>query len=102
MKIDLTVNKKATINSGNYSSISPSVSIAVKDVDVSQTKDIYEKLNLVTSALFLSELSIMSELQGDLKTLGLKKFFEELEVEDMKNDLDEALESLKTMDWKVL
>lgn len=102
MKTDLTVSKKATINSGNYSSISPSVSITAKDVDTSKMKEVYESMNVITSALFIQEMNTISELQEDIKRVGIREFFNQLEVNEMKKDLDEALEKLTNIDWSVI
>jgi len=96
MKTDITLSKKATINTGNYSSITPSVSITLKDVDASQIERAYQDMNIITAVLFLSEYKVMAELQDDSKKLGITKFFETLneEKEDMKTDFEEAVKNL--------
>jgi len=55
MKTDITLSKKATINTGNYSSITPSVSLTLKDVDITQIERAYEDLNVISAVFFLSE-----------------------------------------------
>lgn len=47
-KIDFTISRDATINTGNYSSIKPSVTITVKDVD---SKDVTSKYKEVTQSI---------------------------------------------------
>ncbi len=94
MKIDLEVKKQATINTGNYSSIQPSVNIRLKDVDVGKTEKVYENLNIISTALFIKELYILSEVQNELKNLGIKEFFEKLEMDEVKTDFKNAIKEL--------
>jgi len=96
MKTDITLSKKATINTGNYSSITPSVSLTLKDVDVTQIERAYHDLNTISAVFFLSEYRIMAELQEDSKKLGILKFFETLneEREEMKTDFEDAVKNL--------
>jgi len=94
--MDITVSKKATINTQNYSSITPSVSITFKDVNVSDAEQVYEDLNVISAVFFLSEYRVMAELQDDTKKLGITKFFETLdqEREAMKTDFESAIKRL--------
>jgi len=96
MKTDITLSKKATINTGNYSSITPSVSLTLKDVDISQIERAYQDLNTITAVFFLAEYRVMAELQEDTKKLGISKFFETLnkEREEMKIDFEDAIKNL--------
>lgn len=94
MKTDITVSKKATINTGNYSSITPSVSLTLKDVDVDIIEEVHENLNIITAALFMSEFEIMAELQEDVKNLGITEFFSQLGKNEMEADLKEAVKNL--------
>ena len=96
MKTDITLSKKATINTGNYSSITPSVSLTLKDVDITQLERAYEDLNVISAVFFLSEYRVMAELQDDSKKLGITKFFETLDIErrQMKLDFETAVKNL--------
>lgn len=96
MKTDITLSKKATINTGNYSSITPSVSLTLKDVDITQIERAYEDLNVISAVFFLSEYRIMADLQDDSKKLGIAKFFETLDIEkqQMKVDFEDAVKNL--------
>lgn len=101
MKIDVSVNKKATINTGNYSSISPSISITIKDIDTSKLEDLQEDINSVTSALFLNEMYLLSEIQNSVKIAGIRQFFEDLDIGEMKKDFAESLKKLSSIDWAI-
>ena len=94
--MDITVSKKATINTQNYSSITPSVSLTFKDVSPNDIEATYQDLNVISAVFFLSEYRIMAELQDDTKKLGIVKFFETLdeEREEMKSDFEEAVKRL--------
>jgi hypothetical protein len=94
MKTDITVSKKATINTGNYSSITPSISMTLKDVDIHKVDKIYEHLHIITSALFIYEFRAMSDIQDEVKKLGIKKFFDELKSDEMKEDLKLSIKEL--------
>jgi len=94
--MDITVSKKATINTQNYSSITPSVSITFKDVNVSDAEEVYQDLNVISAVFFLSEYRMMAEMQEDTKILGVTKFFETLdeEREAMKTDFEASIKRL--------
>ena len=94
MKCDVSVRKEATINTGNYSTIKPSVEIKLKDVDVGNIDKVYTNLGIITAALFLDEMSSLSELQEEVKSLGLRRFFESIDKEEVKTDLNNAIKEL--------
>lgn len=94
--MDITISKKATFNTGNYSSITPSVSVTLKDVNLDDTEQTYQDLNIISAVFFLSEYRVMAEFQDESKKLGVRKFFELLdeEKETMKSDFEEAVKRL--------
>lgn len=94
MKTDITISKKATINTGNYSSITPAVSLTLNGIEIEEVYEVYEDMNMLTAAMFIKEFEMMAELQDDVKTVGIKQFFEQLEIDDMENDLRGAIRRL--------
>ena len=94
MKTDMTISKKATINTGNYSSITPSISLTLNGIEIEEVYEIYEDMNLLTAAMFIKEFETMAELQNDVKTIGIREFFEQLGHDDMENDLRGAIRRL--------
>ena len=94
MKIDINVKKEATINTGNYSSIKPSVSITLKDIDVNNSEKVYKNLNILTAAFFFNELSVLTEIQNNIKTDGLRKLLSSLEIEEVEKDMKQAIKEL--------
>jgi len=96
-KCDVTVSKKMTINTGNYSSIQPSVSITMKDVYVENIDETYKDIDLITSVLLIEEIESLTETQDDLQKMGIKDFLGKIDVDAMKADLKEAIEKLSGM-----
>lgn len=76
-KCDVSVMKKFTINTGNYSSIQPSVSISVKDVDIDKIQKVNDELETLVSGLLLVHIREDSDLMKDFKRMGVEEFFKE-------------------------
>ena len=93
-KCDVTITKKMTINTGNYSSIQPSVSITLKDVYVEDIEKTYKNIEVITSALFFEEISSLSDLQNDFKTYGFNEIISKTNVVEMKKDLKESIKEI--------
>ena len=90
----MTVAKKATINTGNYSSITPSVSLTLNGIEVEEVIEVYEDMDILTAAMFVREFETMTEIQEDVKTGGIANFFDKLQREDMDVDVTEAIKRL--------
>ena len=54
-KIDITVSRDMTINTGNYSSIKPSVTLTVKDVDATDAGVVYSNIAEVLDTSLTSQ-----------------------------------------------
>ena len=93
-KCDVTVNKKMTINTGNYSSVQPSVSITLKDVYIENVEDTYKNLSLITHALLMKEIVVLQMTQQEIQEIGLKKFTKALDLEEVQKDMYEAIKNL--------
>jgi len=92
-KMDITISRDATLNTGNYSSIKPSVTLTLKDVDADVVSEKYEKLSRVLDVFMMLEtLALGSEMES-AQTMGYKKYITELEKVD--NPLDDAINILK-------
>jgi|GEM_PF-4956119 hypothetical protein len=94
MKVDVTVSKKMTINSGNYSSLQPSVSITLKDVDMENYKDNVYDLTVLVDSLFTENLIEHSEYMQVIKDHGLPRALEAIDKEMMKNETESAIKRL--------
>lgn len=96
-KCDVTVKKQMTINTGNYSSIQPSVSITMKDVYIENIEEIYKDIELITSVLLIEEIESLNDTQDDIKKLGTNNFLDGINIDDMKADLKAAIERTSGM-----
>ena len=96
-KIDITVNQKMTINTGNYSSISPSVSITIKDVYAEDVENVYKDVQNITNAFLIKEIAGLSLLQNSIKQVGINKLIDNVDIEQMDKDLQESIQNLSRM-----
>lgn len=96
-KCDVTITKKMTINTGNYSSIQPSVSITMKDIYVENIEEAREDVENITSAFFIKEMVSLSLLQDTIKGVGINKLLENIDIEQMEKDTQESVKKLSGM-----
>jgi hypothetical protein len=74
-KCDITIEKSLTINTGNYSSMKPSVTLTLKDVDVGSLKEQYTNLSNVAHGLLLLEIKDTFEIGNDgIEAGGVKAY----------------------------
>lgn len=92
-KIDLTISRDATINTGNYSSIKPSVTMTVKDVDSNNVAAKYKEISQALDILMLMETVSLGNEMESVQKLGFKKYLAEL----MKVDNEELTETLESI-----
>jgi len=97
LKLDVNINRQMTINTGNYSSIRPSVSITLKDVDASNFDKAYDEMDVICDSLLMMEIENLSELQDEFKAHGLSDVIENLNKEQMRVDTKIAIEGLKSL-----
>jgi hypothetical protein len=94
MKIDITVSKKMTINTGNYSSIQPSVSITLKDVDAKDYNEKLYDLTVLVDSAFTNNLTEHSEYMQMIKDYGLNKTLDAINKEEMLEEVENAIKNL--------
>jgi hypothetical protein len=94
MKMDITVSKKMTINTGNYSSIQPSVSITLKDVDAKDYNEKLYNLTVLVDSAFTNNLIEHSEYMQMIKDYGLNKTLDSINKEEMLQEVENAIENL--------
>ena len=87
--IDLTVSKKFTLNTQNFSSVSPTVTISVKDlVDVEDLLKVHEILETIADGLFHKQLESDAKTMAVVKKLGFSEYFKKIKE---NGDIDEVL-----------
>ncbi len=95
-KMDITINRKMTINTGNYSSIGPSVSLTLKDVETKDIADKYQKLSQAMDIFMLAETISLGNEAESIHEMGYKKYLREIEKVDRPIDL--LTDILKSID----
>lgn len=73
-KIDINVSRDMTINTGNYSSIKPSISITLKDVDVKDVDVAYSNISEVLDDLMMLETVAISNEMESIQEMNYKEY----------------------------
>jgi len=88
---DITIGKQMTLNTGNYTSIRPSISITIKDIDADNIGDINNKLNALLNLYFTREISVLQQFKNEIDDAGgPKKFDESMSKEQIDKMIKEA------------
>ena len=97
--LDVTVQKKFTLNTGNYSSIQPSVSITVHNVvDTEDLPKVHKLLDIITDALLHKQIESDSQTMATVKKLGFSDYFKKVrEQGNMDEVLKKAIEKLSEL-----
>lgn len=95
-KVDVNITKKMTINTGNYSSIGPSISLTLKDVDINKAKEMTDELDNIASIEFIKQIAILTSMMEEIKIDGLKTFIKNHmdNIEDYEADVEQSWEKL--------
>ena len=94
MKLTVTVTKKMTINTGNYSSIQPSYSITASEVDSKDLGKVQNNLNVIAEAEFLQQVKAHLDIMGGFKQIGIKEVIESIDYDQMEEDVRNAVSEL--------
>lgn len=96
MKLDVSVSKTITINTGNYSSVKPSVSLTAKDIDISQIKNVYKNLQIIADGMLYEETYSLCDNIQTIKDVGIEHFLDSYKHmnQDIKNETNEAIKEL--------
>ena len=95
MKIDCSITRSLTINTGNYESIKPTVTLTVKDVEPSGLGEMYHSMDEVLTGLLKFEI-INCSSEGRLVNSGLDEYCKTVvrNSESIGNDIDTALTNI--------
>ena len=93
--LNIRIQKRATINTGNYSSIQPAVEAELINVKPEEFIEKTEALNTLVDSLFTVNMIEHAELQQLIKDNGLPTVLNAINIQGMKEDIKEALEILK-------
>lgn len=95
MKCDVTVSKKFTINTGDYSSIQPNVSITIKDVEDENVIDTHTLLETIVDGLFHIQMKTDGRTMGTIKNMKFGSFLSELDEDNIMEDVKQAMDDLR-------
>ncbi len=96
--VDITVSRTLTINTGNYGSIKPSVSMTIKDIESQKVGDAYLALEDVLSGMIKLEIA-NSESERILIDRGLSTYCRSVNtnIETIGCNIEKALEKIENL-----
>lgn len=98
-KMDITIGSKMTINTQNYSSIQPSVSLTIKDVTLDKVIETKKHMNNILSIFMTEEIKDLSDMMETIKVHGLKEVLKKYDdptlLEKMKDSLQNSIEMIQ-------
>lgn len=94
VKMDVTISRHATINTGNYSSIGPSITVTLKDVAMSDIKEAYDTLSELAGALMAKETIALGEETSSVVDMGYKSYIKALIENDER--ISQTIENFAT------
>lgn len=99
MKVDVSVSRKMTINTGNYSSVSPSVTVTAKDVPAKNSQEIYWQLSRMVDNMMCFEIRDLFAAQEGVQDVGWKKYIEHINSvgDDIQADIEDAQHKLEAL-----
>jgi len=97
MKMDLTISRDMTINTGNYGNIKPGVTLTIKDFDGGDLSKINEKLSDALDSIMALEIIKMMEEDSAIKDMNVKAYYAHLLSckDQMENSLEEFHNEIK-------
>lgn len=95
MKVKLTIQKKFTLNTQNYSSVSPSLIIEVVDgVDAEKLIEAHRKLDIIADGLFHKQIESDLKTMAVIKQMGFGEYFKNIDMDDIDEDIKDAITDL--------
>lgn len=96
MSLDITVQKKFTLNTGNYSSIQPSVSITFHGlVDDKDIPKVHNLLDIITDGLLHKQIESDALTMATIKKMGFSDYFKKIKEQgNMDETIEEACRKL--------
>jgi dissimilatory sulfite reductase (desulfoviridin) alpha/beta subunit len=94
--LDITVGKKFTLNTQNFSSVSPTVTLTLKDVvDTDKLVEVHKNLEIIADALLHKQMESDAVTMATIKKMGFSKYFKTVkENGNMDEVVAEALRKL--------
>lgn len=94
----MTIGSKMTINTQNYSSIQPTVSLTIKDVPLEKLIETKNHMNNILSIFMTEQIKDLNDTMETIKTIGLKEILDKYEdgvlLEKMKDSLQNSIKMI--------
>ena len=94
----VTVTKKFTLKTGNYSSISPSVSVSINNVKPLDMGDAHRQLEIVADGLLHDQIESDAKTMATIKKLGFSEYFKNIDREKLDESVEQALGELNGLE----
>lgn len=95
MKVKLTLSKRFTLNTQNFSSVSPSITLEIVDgVDANKLFDAHANLELLADALLHDQIKSDATTMATIKKIGFGEYFKKIDQDDMDERVEKALGEL--------
>lgn len=94
MNITISIGKKMTINTGNYSSVQPSVSLTVHDVPLDEVEKVHKHLDIIADGLVHEQIESDTMTMGTMKKLGIGEYFSKINKDQMKQVIDNSIRNI--------
>lgn len=99
MKIKIAIQKKFTLNTQNYSSISPSLTLEIVDgVDAEKVSDAHRYLSTISDLLLHEQIEDDAKTMATIKSMGFSGYFKSLDREKMDEKFEEVLGNLLALE----
>lgn len=97
--LNVTVSKKFTLNTGNFSSIQPSVSVGVHEIiDTVDIPKVHKLLDIITDALLHKQIESDAKTMATIKKLGFSDYFKKVREQGNTDEvLKKAIEKLSEL-----
>jgi hypothetical protein len=100
-KVDITISPSMTINTGDYESIKPAVSLTVKGVQAYKIDSVYKTMSKICQEMFMMEVTLLASKRMDIKNMGLNSFVATWLQERNEDDFEELKKELEEMLWEI-
>lgn len=94
MKATINISKKFTVNTGNYSSVSPSVSLSISDVPLDKVEKVHKHLDIIADGLVHEQIESDTMTMGTMKKLGIGEYFSKINKDQMKQVIDNSIRKI--------
>lgn len=94
MDATINISKKFTINTGNYSSVQPSISLTINNVPVEKIQQVHKTIEIIADGLLHEQIESDILTMADMKKYGLGEYFSSIDKEKMREAIQLSINSI--------